>query len=82
LALSLQPEWPTIPPPVNSSRAIPCNAYRGQFQIALSGAGIDLIRETTSKNWMLGNQRFRRQIRKVSSAPRLTYVKTPSTRKA
>ena len=50
-------------------------AYRALFRIDLSGADIDLIRETTNKNWVLGNERFKRQIeeltgRRVSPARR------------
>jgi hypothetical protein len=33
---------------------------------APSGADIDLIRETTNKNWVLGNERFKRQIEELA----------------
>ena len=39
---------------------------RALFRIALSGADIDLIRETTNKNWVLGNERFKRQIEELA----------------
>jgi len=38
------------------------NAYRALFNVALTSADIELIRETTNKNWALGNDRFRREI--------------------
>jgi hypothetical protein len=48
---------------VASERPMRCaRAYRALFQIALSGADIHVIRETTNKNWVLGDERFKRQI--------------------
>jgi len=41
-------------------------AYRALFKTALSGADIDLIRETTNKNWVLGNERFKQQIEELA----------------
>ena len=41
-------------------------AYRALFLNALSGADIELIRETTNKNWVLGSERFKRRIEELA----------------
>jgi len=38
------------------------HAYRALFNVALTSVDIELVRETTNKNWALGNDRFRREI--------------------
>ena len=48
------------------------SAYRALFGCAISSAAVELIRETTNKNWALGNERFKRRIEELSgrrSAP-------------
>jgi putative transposase len=43
-----------------------CNNYRALFKHHISEAELDDIRETTNKAWVLGNDKFREQIEKLT----------------
>ena len=48
-------------------------AYRQLFQAAIGQSDLDAIREATNKGWVLGNDRFRERIERLSgrrSAPK------------
>src|ERR1039458_7866631 len=53
-------------PSLGETDATRARAYRALFQIDLSGADIDPFRETTNKNWVLGNERFKRKIEELA----------------
>lgn len=57
-------------------------AYRTLFEIALPSTQVDLIRETTNKNWALGNDRFRQQIETLAGRRTAPVRRGPPARSA
>lgn len=45
------------------------SAYRAMFETPLSAEAVEAIRETTNKNWALGNDRFRQLAEAITGRP-------------
>ena len=52
---------------LGNNRQAQCNAYKSLFKAKINNADLDSIRNYTNKAWVLGSDKFKKKIEKISS---------------